>query len=517
MVAIDAVSPTEAVTSASAAISASATAPAAPPTDTEATVTVADAVFSASAWTVRLAPLRTSPSKPAFVAPATIAVGSITVTVRPPAETPVTEAIALLSAVALTVMAAAGELICAVSPTCAWVSAALVIVAEDEVPDPAKMPMAITIGVAVAVFALEASTRSCVAPVTSPLSVARVAPETRAVGTETPTAKEPAVPTSESAFASLVDPARTQTSPVELTLAAEPVVASVTAVLVTSASATAPPTAPANPKPADSVEAVALFEPVARTLVEVDEVTGALSVARTGAPISASATMTVTETPPTLPPVAEAVAVLRLVSRTLASTRTAPELAMAPVPVVASIAAAEVIFAVAPAPWAPTTDMASTTAVAVAVFSPMAWTVTPVELETEPVSEARVAPVTVAIGTITLMLTPPPPPPGVFAVALLCEPAVTLTVPPVLATAAESVARLSRLFVAFATVPPTARPPTATFGASAVTVWVVSVWTFAPRAPRVAVPPAVALVVPVSLARATAALRAPAPSLIDSA
>ena len=280
--------------------------------------------------------------------------------------------------------------------------------------------------------------------------------------------------------------------------------------------ATAPPTAPAKPKPADSVEAVALFELVARTLVELDELTGALSVARTGAPISARATMTVTETPPTLPPVADAVAVLRLVSRTFASTRTAPELAIAPVPVVASIAAAEVIFAVAPAPWAPTTDMARTTAVAVAVFSPMAWTVTPVELTTEPVSEARVAPVTVAIGTITLMLTPPPPPPGVLAVALLCEPAVTLTTPPLL-TAAESVARLSRLFVAVATVPPTARPPTATFGASARTLWVVSVWTFAPWAPRVAVPPAVALVVPVSLARATAALRAPAPSLIDSA
>jgi hypothetical protein len=172
--------------------------------------------------------------------------------------------------------------------------------------------------------------------------------------------------------------------------------------------------------------------------------------------------------------------------------------------------AALVTSADAAAPWMPTTARPATSASAVATLAPVAWTFTPLELETEPVSEACVAPETVAVGTMIETETPPPPPPGVFAVALLAEFAVTETAP-VVPTAAPSVALVVRPLVALATVAPRARPPTATLSASAVATWVPPACTLAPSAPSVAVPPALACVEPEIVASATAALSAAAP------
>ena len=139
-VAIDAAAPTWAVVSAARETVALETAPLAPATETEMTVTVAEARFSELAPTVRLAAsvaLSTrSPEKEASVAPPTVAVGSIAATAIAPIEAPVTEAVAWLVEVAFVLTAAPGAVICAVSPTIALVSAVSAIVAVAEVPDP---------------------------------------------------------------------------------------------------------------------------------------------------------------------------------------------------------------------------------------------------------------------------------------------------------------------------------------------------------------------------------------------
>ena len=96
-----------------------------------------------------------------------------------------------------------------------------------------------------------------------------------------------------------------------------------------------------------------------------------------------------------------------------------------------------------------------------------------VEPVMSPSTWARVAPETLAIGTITLMLIPPPPPPGVYEVAVSWLSASTSTVASVddIDAVDDSVASTARSLRAIATVAPIAIAPTAMLSASTSALW----------------------------------------------
>src|SRR5260370_713579 len=165
--------------------------------------------------------------------------------------------------------------------------------------------------------------------------------------------------------------------------------------------------------------------------------------------------------PPNEPAVASASA-LFCWPFSFASTLTTPDDATEPVePMNASTS--WFISASATAPVSPTTDTPITITVAVATFSPIAWIVTPVELEIVPSTSARVCPATIAIGMRMAMVTPPAEPPGAVASAVCVPVALTRTEPVVSMLELElRVASALRASFACATVTPTARAPVAT-------------------------------------------------------
>ena len=308
----------------------------------------------------------------------------------------------------------------------------------------------------------------------SPENSALVVPPMVAVGSAIPIATSPPLPTWDVARASLSAIALTMTPPLVLTVEALPTLASTSE--PEPISATDPAPAPENrPPEMISVFASAKLRPLAVTLTLSTAVpvvvTSPLRRARTRPSVSAIATATANDsTPPSDPMVVVAVA-LFLSPTWWASTSTLPlDVRLESEPTIASISADDSMVARATAPLMPNNDRLTISAVASAMFSPVASTVIDVEFVISPSTLARVAPETLAIGTITLMLTPPPPPPGVFAVAVSLLVAVTDTAPVVESDAvADIVASTERSFVAIATVAPRANAPTATLTARTFT------------------------------------------------
>jgi hypothetical protein len=143
--------------------------------------------FSAAASTVRLwasvATSLRSPSKDAFVAPAIVALGSITWSDAKATEALVTVALAWLWALAVTETAAPGAVIEDDDPTDASVSASGVMSASASVPAAAMAPAVDDDRCRGSTVLFDvAPIEICEASVTSPSKAATVAPPTVAVG-----------------------------------------------------------------------------------------------------------------------------------------------------------------------------------------------------------------------------------------------------------------------------------------------------------------------------------------------
>ena len=256
----------------------------------------------------------------------------------------------------------------------------------------------------------------------SPENSARVVPPILAVGTATPIATNPPLPMSDSAVASLSAIALTTTAPLLLIVEVLPTRASTSAPEPISASEPAP--APENRPPLMiNVSPIASLLPLAVTLtLSASLLVVVTSPSRRASRPPLSLAMAIATAKDAIPPSAPMVAVaVTLFPSPMwwASTSTLPlEVRLEPEPTIASTSALLSISASATAPLIPITDRPITSAVALTMFSPVALTSIDVELVISPSTRARVAPETLATGTITLMLMPPPPPPGVFAVAV---------------------------------------------------------------------------------------------------
>ena len=224
----------------------------------------------------------------------------------------------------------------------------------------------------------------------------------------------------------------------------------------------------------------------------------------------------VTRTPTEIAPIAIALAVARAVfcwPIRRASTSTWPvDPSEAVEPTIASVAVADVISAWAYAPAMPTTPMLASRASAFAWLSPVARTRTELVPETTPSALARVAPLTKADESITVMEMPPAVPPGAFAAARLTELASTTREPFVTLLAVDvRCASVLRPAVARATVMPAAMSaPVPRLKVLAVTpLWVPTAVTEMPPDPTGPCAPEAARVWPESVARATAPLMLP--------
>jgi hypothetical protein len=226
--------------------------------------------------------------------------------------------------------------------------------------------------------------------------------------------------------------------------------------------------------------------------------------------------------PPPVAPIALASAFI-FSPLSFASTRTSPVApSSADGSTIASTFAVSVTSAKAIAPLRPTTERLKTTVVAVATFSPIAWTV----IDEAPVmsapARARVRPETMAKGSRIVIARPPPPPPGAVASAVLIASALIVALPaPVIVSAPVAVVSASvlRPLFALATVTPAAKAPVATLTVLVRTVWTPVAVTVRPPAPIVPWAPEEAVRPPVRLTRATAPLRprpTPPPTAIAS-
>ena len=177
-----------------------------------------------------------------------------------------------------------------------------------------------------------------------------------------------------------------------------------------------------------SVSAIAWLVPVALTVRADAAVTAPLTSAVVPPATEAPAPKPPPEITPPAPPVALAVARFCCPVR-LDSTVTAPVTATEPLlPIRAVVTASAVMVAVAYDPAPAAIPMETTRVVALAAFSPAAFT-SRLPPWTRPLASARTPPAMVADGIITEMLIPPTLPPFDSAAALLCPVAETPTAP----------------------------------------------------------------------------------------